>query len=796
MSPALRIKLFFALAALCLASAVRAQDGAYAVSGRVIDRLTRQPVAYAAVVPVGQEQRGASTDSLGRFRLERVRAGIFRLSASSVGYKTVVTPEYLVSAATPFIEIEMEEDATQLEAVTVVPSPFRATAESPVGLQVIGVREIEKSPGANRDVSRIVRSYPGVSFSPVGYRNDLIVRGGGPSENKFYLDGIEIPNINHFATQGATGGPVSILNADLIREINFYTGAFPADRSGALSSVLDIQLRDGNPEKQTFKATLGASEVSLSGSGHIGEKTSYLFSLRQSYLQLLFKMIGLPFLPNYIDGQLQVKTRLSEHDELTVLGLAGFDNMKLNLDEEGEDAEYLLSYLPRIRQETFTVGAAWRHYAGRHVQTVSLGHTYLNNRNLKYRGNDDSSEDNLTLRLRSVEQKTTLRAENRTYLGRWTVREGVEVNYSDYTNRTLQRLYTDRTQLSDYRTRLGIVGWGLFAGAEYASADKRFTASAGLRADGCDYSGRMARLWNQLSPRASVSYALAPAWSVSGSAGLYYQLPPYTALGFKRDDGLVNRSLDYMRVGIFSAGVDWRLRDRLIVSFEGFYKRYGDVPLSVADGIPLSCKGNDYGVVGNEKLVSSAQGRAYGVEAMARWQIPGRVSVVGSVTVFRSEYRNDRQAPWIASAWDNRFVVNVSGTYDLPRHWSVGAKLSAVGGAPYTPYDVERSSLVEAWDAQGRPYYDYSKYNAGRLDAFAQLDVRVDKVFYFRRCMLGLYIDLQNVAGGKLRQPDVLMSTGEIENPSAPASEQRYRMKRLEQVSGTLLPSLGVTVEF
>ena len=220
------------------------------------------------------------------------------------------------------------------------------------------------------------------------------------------------------------------------------------------------------------------------------------------------------------------------------------------------------------------------------------------------------------------------------------------------------------------------------------------------------------------------------------------------------------------------------------------------MPLSVADGIPLSCKGNDYGVVGNEKLVSSAQGRAYGVEAMARWQIPGRVNVVGSVTVFRSEYRNDRQAPWIASAWDNRFVVNVSGTYDLPRHWSFGAKLSAVGGAPYTPYDVERSSLVEAWDAQGRPYYDYSKYNAGRLDAFAQLDVRVDKVFYFRRCMLGVYIDLQNVAGGRLRQPDVLMSTGEIENPSAPASERRYCMKYLEQVSGTLLPTLGLTVEF
>ena len=148
----------------------------------------------------------------------------------------------------------MEEDANLLNTVVVVPSPFRRSIESPVSMRIIGLQEIEKSPGANRDVSRIVRSYPGVSFSPIGYRNDLIVRGGSPSENRFYMDGIEIPNINHFATQGASGGPVSIVNADLIREITFYTGAFPANRSGALSSVLDFQLKDGNPDKQAFKA--------------------------------------------------------------------------------------------------------------------------------------------------------------------------------------------------------------------------------------------------------------------------------------------------------------------------------------------------------------------------------------------------------------------------------------------------------------------------------------------------------------------------------------------------------------
>lgn len=253
---------------------------------------------------------------------------------------------------------------------------------------------------------------------------------------------------------------------------------------------------------------------------------------------------------------------------------------------------------------------------------------------------------------------------------------------------------------------------------------------------------------------------------------------------------LVNRGLDYLRVATYSAGAQWRLRDRLVVSGEAFYKDYGGIPLSLTDGVPLACKGNDYGTVGDEALVSTADGRSYGVEMLARWQIPGRLNLVGSVTLYRSEYRPDAQSAYVASAWDNRFVVNLSGTFDLPRNWSIGARLSCIGGSPYTPYDIEKSSLVEAWDAQGRPYYDYTRYNENRLNAFVQLDLRVDKTFYFRRCMLGIYIDLQNVSSSKLRQADVLMSTGEL------ADEQHYRMKYIAQESGTLLPTLGITVEF
>ena len=519
----------------------------YSVRGKVIDKQSRQPVAYANVVVAGIPGKGASTDSLGIFRIEQIPPGIYRFEATLIGYKSAVTSEYLVSASTPFIEIEIEEDENMLSAIVVTPSPFRKTVESPVSMRIIGLQEIEKSPGGNRDISRIVRAYPGVSFSPIGYRNDLIVRGGSPSENRFYMDGIEIPNINHFATQGASGGPVSIVNADLIREISFYTGAFPANRSGAMSSVLDFRLRNGNPDKQTFKATLGASEVSFSGNGHLSDKTTYLFSIRQSYLQLLFKALGLPFLPNFIDGQFKLKTRLSAHDELILLGLVGIDKMKLNTDEKGEDAEYILSYLPTIHQETFTVGASYRHYAGKHVQSVTFSHNYLNNRNIKYLNNDESSEDNLTLRLRSVEQKTTLRFENQTRLGQWTLKEGAEMNYSNYTNQTNQRIFGITSTLSDYRTDLNIFSWGGFFSTDYTTANKRFSASAGIRTDGNNYNKEMKELWKQLSPRLSLSYELTQQWTLSGNAGLYYQLPPYTALGFKDNDGLyANKNLKYI----------------------------------------------------------------------------------------------------------------------------------------------------------------------------------------------------------------------------------------------------------
>lgn len=767
------------------------------VKGTVIDKSSRQPLEFINVMIVGLN-KGGVTNAEGKFSIGQVPPGIYRLQASAIGYKTVTTPEYILSTRDLHIQIEMEENQTELEGVTVTASPFRRDIESPVSLRIIGLQEIEKSPGANRDISRIVQSYPGVAFSPIGYRNDLIVRGGSPSENRFYLDGVEIPNINHFSTQGASGGPVGILNADLIREVNFYTGAFPTDKGNALSSVLDFKLRDGDMERNSLKATLGASEVSLASNGHLGKKTSYLVSVRQSYLQFLFDMLGLPFLPTFTDAQFKLKTRFDARNELTVLGLGGIDKMKLNTKADDEDNEYILSYLPKIQQETFTLGAVYRHYAGAHVQSVVASHSYLNNRNTKYQQNDESDPEHLMLRLRSTEQNTQLRLENSSSFRNWKVTVGTSLDYSQYSNTTFQKVYTDRAQTFDYHTYLGIMRWGLFGTVNYTSIDERFTASLGLRADANNYSAAMKDLSDQLSPRLSLSYQLTEHWSLSGNAGLYYQLPPYTALGFKNNNGLyANKyALRYMQVSQGSIGLNWRKGDTFEVSVEGFYKDYDKIPLSVADGIPLTCKGNDYGVIGNELLTSTAQGRSYGAELLLKWLIAKKLNLASSFTLFKSEYRTDKESEYIASAWDNRFIFNLRGTYNLPRHWSVGMKVSCIGGAPYTPYDADKSSLVTAWNAQGKPYYDYTRYNEERLPAFTQVDIRIDKIFYLKRCMLGFYIDLQNIAGSKLKQADVLMSTGVIKNPDAPIAEQRYVMKSLKQESGTLLPTLGITFEY
>ncbi len=780
--------LIFCSLLLC-AQNITAQNQRYDVRGEVYGKSSRRPIPYATVVVEGAESFGASSDSLGRFEIVGLAPGIYRFEAYSLGHEPALSAEYIVSANTSPIEIAMVENARQVDSVVVTKSMLTRIAQSPVSMRQIGVQAIERTAGANRDMTKVVQSFPGVAFSPSGYRNDLIVRGGSPSENRFYVDGFELPNINHFSTQGASGGPVGLINADLIRQIDLYSGAFPISSDGSLSAVLDVELRDGDLTQQKFKATLGASEAGLSGSGHVGDKTTYIFSARRSYLQFLFSALGLSFLPDYIDLQAKTRTRLSPNDELSFLVVGALDDMRLNENAESESAKYMLSYLPTIKQNTLTAGASYRHFDGGRSYALYLSHSVVYNGNLKYQDNDDSSRDNLTLDLNSTENWTTLRSENRSYVDDFTIRYGVKIGYNSYS-------IDSYTPSNSYYASLGYATWGLYTSGEYVDPDERFTASLGLRADGTSYSSRTSQFWRYLSPRAAFSAGVAQDLSLNLSSGIYYQMPSFTALSYTQEGEYVNGDLTYSNVWESTIGLNYSPSRNFQLSVESFYKNYGNLLLSVADGIPLSDKGTDFGTVGNEAVTQDVDGRTYGLELMSRWQIPSKLSAVLSLTLFRSEYRTDSALGYLPSAWDNGFILNSSASYNLPRNWAVAAKVSAIGGAPYTPYDLEYSSLVDVWDLTGKAQYDYSQHQSERYKPYWQLDLRVDKSYYFEHWSMGVYLDIQNLFISKYVNADIPVSTGVIENPSAAASEQYYQMKYIESVNGTLLPTIGIFIEF
>ena len=226
-----------------------AQQGV--LKGRVIEAVNNEPMPFVNVIISGTTN-GTVTDIDGNFVFSNLAPGFVRVKASFTGYHEVLSSEIEISnAKTGFLEIRMEERDVQIDEVRITASPYRKTEESPVSLKTIGIAEIEKSPGANRDISKVIQSFAGVLSSP-SFRNDIIIRGGGPSESRFYLDGVEVPNINHFATQGASGGAVGILNADLIREVNYYSGAFPSNRGNALSGIFEFSQVDGNADKLRF----------------------------------------------------------------------------------------------------------------------------------------------------------------------------------------------------------------------------------------------------------------------------------------------------------------------------------------------------------------------------------------------------------------------------------------------------------------------------------------------------------------------------------------------------------------
>ncbi len=786
-------------ALLAIAGNTAAQQGS--IRGRVYNEATNEPLPFTNLVIFGT-QIGSTSDLDGNFLFTGLQPGFVRLQVSSVGFEGRVTEEFMVTnARTANIDIPMREVPLELEVVEVRASPFERREESPVSMRRIGIQEIERSPGSNRDISKVIQSLPGVAFTPA-FRNDVIIRGGGPAENSFFLDGMEIPNINHFATQGASGGPVGIINVDFIREVEYYSGAFPANRGNALSSVFEFRQINGNSEKLNIRTTLGASDVALTADGPLTPNTTFIMSARRSYLQFIFGVVGLPFLPTYNGFQFKTNTKLGDRAELSFIGIGAIDNNDLNLDaNETEEQRYILDYLPVNEQWNYAVGAVYRRFRDRGFDTWVISRNMLRNVAYKYPGNDESLPRSLDYVSDEIENK--IRFERLLQTGDFRIRFGAGGEYAKYLNSTQQQLFfMNQLQLIDYQSDLDMFKGSMFAQATRSFMGQRLTLSLGVRSDFNNYSASMANPLDQLSPRLSASYRLRDNLWLNANTGRYYQLPAYTTLGFRNNQGvLVNREneLRYIGVNQLVGGVEWLPSQSSKLTLESFYKQYGNYPFSLRDSISLGTRPADFGVIGDEEVVSTGNGRAFGAELLYRNQDLRGFNVILSYTFVRSEFTNAREE-YIPSAWDNRHILILTALRKLPRNWDVGLKWRFSGGAPYTPYDLGLSSNRQAWDAQGMAYLDYSRFNSERLPAFHQLDLRVDRQFFLERWSLMLYLDIQNVYNFQSTQPPFYVraedDSGQPRVFTGEDGVERYELRRLENRFGNILPSIGVIFEF
>lgn len=765
------------------------------IRGKVSDAFSNQALTGVTVNVQGVPGL-AITDSAGNYTVKNLKPGVYNVRFSFVGYKVRLFFDIQVNNALPTVlDASLESDAAALNEIKINAPIFIKPVESPVSLRTIGSTEIKRNPGGNRDISKVIQSLPGVG-APVTFRNDIIIRGGAPNENRFYIDGVEIPNINHFATQGSSGGPVGLINVDFIREVDFYSGAFPANRGNSLSSVFEFIQKDGRDDRLATSLTAGSSDLAATFEGPLSKNTTFISSYRYSYLQGLFKLLGLPFLPSYQDFQFKVKTKFNSTHELTILGLGAIDRFKLNFGSEATELNrYILDNVPVNSQDDYTVGATYKNFRSKGYSTWVVSRNYLNTKALKFQNNDESKLRTIDYSSREIENK--FRFENNSRAGRYRINFGAGVETGRYTTNTLNLLpYGSNI----YESKIDLVKYGVFGQLSRGFSDDKLNLSVGLRADANTFSGRMNNLSKTLSPRFSASYNFTEKLSVNFNSGIYYQLPAYTVLGFRPATGapLANKQVVYINSRQVVLGVEYNTLKNTRFTVESFFKSYGKYPIINLLGkeVPLANLGADFGVVGNRPVTGFANGRSYGAEFLAQQRLNKGMYGIMALTLFRSEFQ-DKNGRYAESAWNSRYILSMTGGKMFKKNWEVGAKLRLTGGSPYTPYDLATSSVKENYSVFPQGIPDYDRLNVSRLKDFYQVDMRIDKKYPFRRFSLNVYLDIQNLTYNKYElQPILVLDRSASGAPQdEPGDPARFKTKLLKNESGNILPSIGVIFE-
>lgn len=811
----LKIPVCIGLILLLLAPGAAAQKAS--IYGSVIDKNKQSPLV-GITIQLNPGSQSTLSDTSGNFNFNNIEPGTYNLLLSGIGFEEKLLSNIVITTGNvTTLSVELDAVATELGNVTVTSrrNSVRATTlESPLSIQRLTTEEIRANPGGNFDISKVIQSLPGVGGGIGGgsFRNDIIIRGGSPSENVFYLDGIEVPVINHFSTQGSSGGPQGILNVSFIEEVKLSTSAFDARYDNALSSVFQFRQKNGNSKRLQGNVRLSGTEVAATFDGPVSSRTGFLISARRSYLELLFKALDLPIRPNYWDFQFKTTTRVSNKTTLSFLGIGAIDEFRFAAPKEATPEKlYAISSSPNINQWTYTVGATLRKTFENGFWNLSVSRNTLDNTVDKFMDNQNPEEAERTLLIRSNETENKLRFDVTKNKMHWKISYGIVAQYIQFDNRFEQvfrpELRDDQGNITqqkiEFETATGtnFIRYGAFVQTGKRFFDNRLALSGGIRADANSSENGEGNPLKQLSPRISASYALSQKFNFSSSYGLYYRLPGYTQMAYSNAAGILINPGKYIGSTHAAGGFEYLPNSAFRITLEGFYKWYDDYPVSITDGISLANKGTEFGAIGNEPIIQNGKGRAYGLELFLQQKLTKKLFGVLSYTLYRSEFTG-LNGKYASASWDNRHLISYTMGYKLPKNWEVGLKFRYQGAAPYTPFDLEQSRAN--YLILGTGVLNYTMVNSLRLPAFHSGDIRIDKKWNLKRTTIDLFLDIQNFYASQStgapqysfkRNSDNTSFVTTDGNPVAINGSNAIPFI-FDNKDGNILPTIGFIVEF
>lgn len=750
---------------LILANIVFAQNGVGTITGQVREANVRLPLIAANIILLGTDL-GAATDETGRFTINNVPSNTYQIKASIIGYRSQIKTDVIVQPGkVTQVDFEIYPETIELENVVVRADYFNRNILQPNSIKTFSYEEIRRSPGGFEDVVRALSILPGVAQADAG-RNDLIVRGGAPSENLYIVDGLEIPNINHFGTQGATGGPLSYINLDFVRETSFSTGGFSVLYGDKLSSVLKIDLRQGRNDRVGGKATLSATQFGLNLEGPVfNPNSNFIFSVRRSYLDLIFKAAGFSFVPEYYDLLLKNEYKLDNKNSISFLFIGAFDDVKFFNDSP--EKRFDNSRILGSDQIQYATGLSYQRILKNGFMNISLSRNFTDFNSIQsdtllnpiFKNISREEENNIKV---DVVHKFTPSVE---------MNFGASTKFIEFDSDILFPFF-----VSSFGDTLSITSLNksenFFKGASYLNFNflffKKLITNVGIRLDYFD----ALRTKNYLSPRISLSYPLTVITNLNFSTGIYHQMPSYIWLIADKS----NSDLKSIKVNQYILGFDHQLNDDALLKIEGFIKDYTNYPTSkirpylvlANTGAGLSGSDDNFSSFGLEPLVSKGFGISRGLEFSIQKKLSdtpyyGIFSLTYVKTNFTSLDGINRDG-----TYDQNWIINLSGGYKISKYWEVSTKFRFASGRPYTPYQNNGVQLV-------------ADYNSRRLKSAHSLDVRVDRRWNFTAWSLITYLDIQNVYNQK--------------NLSG-IRWDRQKNKLDESSSIGILPSIGISAEF